>query len=79
MAAPLTKRQRTGHIDNIQTSKLINKLEDHVLNESEMSTSQVNAARILLAKTLPDQKATEHKGDMDVTVLLGSFVKPLDG
>jgi hypothetical protein len=71
VAAPLTKRQRTGHIDSIQTSKLINKLEHHALEGTEMSQSQVHAAMGLLKKTLPDLKATElDVGQGELTVNL---------
>ena len=82
MAAPLTKRQTSGHIDSIQTSKLIKKLEGHALEGVEMTASQVNAATVLLKKTLPDMKAVEHAvGDdteMTVTIHKGNAPKPAD-
>jgi hypothetical protein len=62
MAAPLTKRQRSGHIDSIQSSKILNVLEDHVLNGTEMAVSRITAGLGLLKKTIPDLKQTEHSG-----------------
>lgn len=49
----------------IQTSQLINRLTDHVLNDTEMSKSQVSAALGLLKKTLPDLQSVEHSGDAE--------------
>ena len=43
----------------IQASQLINKLTNHVLNDTEMTATQVNAALGLLKKTLPDLKVQE--------------------
>lgn len=43
----------------VQASQLINRLQDHVLGEVELSATQVRAAEILLKKTLPD--LTENK------------------
>ena len=45
--------------DRIQASQLINRLENHVLNDVDMSASQVNAAKILLGKVIPDMKQIE--------------------
>lgn len=45
----------------IQASQLIKRLTTHALGDDELMTvSQVNAAKILLGKTLPDLKALEH-------------------
>lgn len=49
----------------IQTSQLINRLNDHVLGKVELSTTQVQAAQILLRKSLPDLQATELSGNED--------------
>jgi hypothetical protein len=51
----------------IKTSSLINRLQDHVLKGTEMSSTQIQAARILLAKTLPDLKTAEITGSVQVT------------
>jgi hypothetical protein len=47
----------------IQTSQLINRLENHVLSNSEMSSTQLRAAEVLLRKTLPDVSAVEMTGE----------------
>lgn len=47
----------------IQASMLINRLESHVqANEPILDASQVNAAKALLNKVLPDLKAVELSG-----------------
>lgn len=50
----------------IQTSQIINRLEKLVKGEIDMSPQQVNAANILLRKTLPDLSAVTM--DANVTV-----------
>lgn len=63
----MAARKDTRHSDEvrekIQTSQLVNRLTDHVLNGAEMSKTQVSAAVALLKKTLPDLQAVEHSGD----------------
>jgi hypothetical protein len=44
----------------IQTSQLINRLQDHALGKVEMSKSQVSATAILLRKTLPDLSENQN-------------------
>jgi len=52
--------------DKIQASALINRLHDHSMAESPiMDASQVNSAKALLNKVLPDLKAIEVSGDPD--------------
>ena len=57
----------------IKAGMLIKKLTDHVVNDIEMTPSQVNAAKILLGKVLPDLKAMdivadiEHDGEIHIT------------
>lgn len=51
--------------EKIQGSLIINRLQDHVTGKVEMSPSQVNAAKTLLGKVIPDLKAVEHSGDPD--------------
>jgi hypothetical protein len=48
--------------DKIRASQLVNRLEDHVLVETELSATQVSAALGLLKKCVPDLAATEHSG-----------------
>ncbi|MCP4090955.1 MAG: hypothetical protein GY746_14365 [Gammaproteobacteria bacterium] len=62
MAAKLTARQADTSRSAIQSTKIINKLNRFVLEDDgghSISANQINAARILLAKTVPDQKATD--------------------
>lgn len=41
----------------IQTSQLVNRLEDHVFNNLKLQKTQIDAIKILLSKTLPDLSA----------------------
>lgn len=65
MAARLTKRQADNAKDAIRTGLLLKRLQDHVLNDKKMTSSQIDAARILLKKTLPDLAVTQFRGDED--------------
>lgn len=53
--------------ERIQTSMLINRLQDHVLGQVELASSQIKAIEILLRKTLPDLQAIEHSGAIALT------------
>lgn len=80
MAERLNKRNDTETRNRIQTSQLINRLTDHVLNDAEMSQSQVRAAEILLRKRIPDLKAVDHTSDGEpVRIVLGQFIEPEGG
>lgn len=65
MAARLNPKHDKRTRDKIKTSQLINRLNSFVEGKVEMSSGQVNAAKILLGKTLPDLKAMEHSGGLD--------------
>jgi hypothetical protein len=63
----MAERKQLWHPDDvkkkIQTSQLINRLTEHALSaEPIMDASQVNAAKILIGKVLPDVKAVELSG-----------------
>ena len=62
MAARLNKRHQDCIREKIRASQLVNRLEDHVLGEVEMTATQVRAAEALLKKCVPDLKSTEHSG-----------------
>ena len=48
----------------IQTTQLINRLFSHCMADKPiLDASQVNAAKTLLNKVLPDLKALEHTGE----------------
>jgi hypothetical protein len=51
--------------EKIQGSQIINRLSKHVMGDVEMTPSQVNAAKTLLGKVIPDLKAVEHSGNPD--------------
>lgn len=62
----MAKRKQLWHPDDvkakIKTSQLINRLTDHALSPTPiMDASQVQAARALIAKVLPDVKEIDHK------------------
>lgn len=68
----MATRKQLWHPDEvrqkIQASQLINRLTKHALSkEPIMDASQVNAAVKLLGKVVPDLKAVEHSGGLDVT------------
>jgi hypothetical protein len=54
----------------IRASQLLNRLTLHANGEVEMTPTQVQAARIVIGKAIPDMKAIEHSGNPD---------KPLKG
>ena len=64
-------RQSKGRLEwqeskrlKIQGASVINRLIDHTLaDEDLMSASQVNAARVLLNKVMPDLKSIELTGE----------------
>jgi len=63
MAERLRKRHQEEIRTKIQTSQLINVLQDHALNgESEIPPSRMKAIEILLRKALPDLSSTEISG-----------------
>lgn len=49
----------------IQTSQIINRLEEHIIGEVDMKPTQVQAALGLLKKTLPDLANVELSGSDD--------------
>src|SRR6266702_2762477 len=47
----------------IQASKLIDRLHAHVMGEVDLTNAQVQSARVLLNKSLPDLSNVQHDGD----------------
>lgn len=67
MAARVNKINHTQDVrDRIRSSQLINFLQDHVFNGTEVKKTQVSAAVALLRKTLPDLQSVE--GNLSHTV-----------
>ena len=64
MAARLRLKHQDEVRRKIQTSQLVNRLQDHSNGKVELSTTQVRAAEILLRKTMPDLSAVS--ADVDV-------------
>jgi len=64
MSARATKiRHDENTRKKIQAAQIINRLTAHVMSDEPiMDNSQVSAAKVLLAKILPDLKAHEHSG-----------------
>ena len=62
----MAARKRVGLSENtrlrIQSTMIMKRLEDHVVGKNEMSATQIQAARILLAKAIPDLQAVAHTG-----------------
>ncbi len=55
--------------EKIRATLLVNKLEDHVLNEATLTDSQVRAALGLLAKVIPN--VSETKAEVEHTGAIG--------
>ena len=55
----------------IQASQLLNRLYSFANDEIELSAAQVNAAKIVIAKSIPDLKALEVQVEGDVNVRIG--------
>lgn len=52
----------------IRASQLLNVLTSHANGEREMTASQVQAAKIVIGKVIPDLKAIEHSGNADAPI-----------
>jgi hypothetical protein len=50
----------------IQTSKLIDRLQEHIFGKLELSMSRIRAIEVLLRKTLPDLVSTTVSADLTV-------------
>lgn len=66
MAARTNLRQQDQTRAAIQTSQLVNRLQDFALGKiAEIETGRLKAIEILLRKTLPDLSAVTLAGDED--------------
>jgi hypothetical protein len=63
MATRLRKMHQDDVRAKIQTSQLVNRLEDHALGVVELSATQIKAIEVLIRKTLPDLSSVELSGD----------------
>lgn len=63
MAARKTKVNHDDRTkDRIRASQLLNRLNSFANGEIELTSAQVNAARIVIGKIIPDLKAVELSG-----------------
>ncbi len=60
---PLTETKLEEMRRRIKATLLLKKLEDHVLDGSEMTATQIRAAETLLRKVIPDLSSVQHQGD----------------
>ena len=51
----------------ISASQIINRLNKQANDEIEMSDKAIQASNILLKKLVPDLKAVDHSGELNVT------------
>lgn len=70
----MAARKQRSHPDivrkRIQTSQLINRLQNNAFSERPiMDASQVQCARILLNKTLPDLQSVELSGNANKPII----------
>lgn len=62
----------------IKAAQIINRLQDHILApEPIMDPSQVNAAKVLLSKILPDLKAVDLSGTVETTITIDGSARKL--
>jgi hypothetical protein len=71
MAARTLRPRHSDEIRaKIQASQLVNRLTKHAFGEVEMTPTQVNAAKILLSKSVPDLQSVELTGNADDPVVI---------
>ncbi len=71
MPERLRKRHQDEVRTKIQTSQLVNVLQNHALddkNETEITPTRMKAIELLLKKSLPDLSSTEITGDAEQPV-----------
>ncbi len=65
MAARKDPRNRDSSNKLIGATQLLNRLIKHANGELDMSATQINAAKIVIGKYIPDLKAIEISGDSE--------------
>ena len=76
---PMGKLHQDDVRAKIQASQIINRLMGHIHGECDLSATQVNAANILLRKTLPDLSSVELGGDPENPVEVVTRIELVDG
>lgn len=64
----ITHDDKTKHL--IRASQLLNRLNSHAVGEVEMTPTQIQAAKIVIGKVIPDLKAIEHSGNAEKPVMI---------
>lgn len=70
MAARLNRMHSEQVRAKIQASVLIERLHSHVVGDLEMTSSQIEAAKALLDRSVPKLSQIQHTGDEDEPVRL---------
>lgn len=65
MAARMNKLHQDDVRAKIQASQLINVLQNHALNGTELANSRIKAIEVLLRKSVPDLSAITLSGDSE--------------
>ena len=75
MAARTNLRQQDSTRAAIQTSQLVNRLQDFALAKEgvEIDANRLKAIEVLLRKSLPDLSTVTHTGDPDNPVTITSI------
>lgn len=65
----------------IQTSQLLNRLQDNALGKLDLSPGAIKSIEILLKKTIPDLSAVQHSNDPDAPMpgAIAMIPVPVDG
>lgn len=63
MAARINAAHKSQTREKIQTSQLVNRLQDNAMGKVELTPVQVRSIEVLLKKSLPDLSAIEHTGE----------------
>lgn len=56
--------------DKQRVGALMWRLYQHAIGEIELSSTQIQAARVYLSKVVPDQKAIEHSGEVKTNYVM---------
>jgi hypothetical protein len=78
MAARMRKTHQDDVRTKIQVSNLLNRLHKYALGEltdEDISSTRLNAIKLLLSKALPDLSSVELTGDKDNPVHIISEIK----
>jgi len=76
MASRQQDKLHRDHKNAIKAGILLDRTNRAALGEIEMTKEQLAAAKLFLSKTMPDLKATEHSGEVDVNVEGFIFRRP---